>query len=480
MHYSEKLVDKLYLLSNCFLVFTLVLPKAFFNSGIFLWSLSFILNIIWKRRLKLSQLLLSKVSLGFIGIYSLYLLGLFWTDNFESGLKILERGLFYIVAPLILIEISFFSKKKLLKYIYLSFILACLSLLIYGFITGLYKSRLIPNIWQGNLTSSEVFLSLKWNYTYQIFAKHMGMHAVYLSVYLIFAFFLSLDLLRNKKLESRLQGLLKCALPLFVISLFLLQSAMMIFLFIFLCSLWYLRNIADLSSWKTPLFFAISLCGFVYVLIMKSNFTDSNNKLWILISFFMIGLVIPYLLKLLKGIRIKPIYALAILMIGIMGIMTISKVESVNDFAQNNPSNVTARILKWKASTEVIEDNLWIGVGTGATSDELLLKYDEMNFKAGIEHNYNEHNQYLRFWMENGILSLVLFLFVLLSLLILMEKVDHFPLLVLTLLLLFFSFSETPLAREKGVTFFVYFSVFYSFYFLNSNSVQTIRHESKL
>jgi O-antigen ligase len=68
------------------------------------------------------------------------------------------------------------------------------------------------------------------------------------------------------------------------------------------------------------------------------------------------------------------------------------------------------RILVWKAATEIIIENFWIGVGTGDAKDKMLEKYQEKGMVSEYENKLNSHNQYLNTFIAIGIIGFVILL----------------------------------------------------------------------
>jgi O-antigen ligase len=133
-----------------------------------------------------------------------------------------------------------------------------------------------------------------------------------------------------------------------------------------------------------------------------------------------------------------------------------------------------ARINIWKPSIDLIGDNLWSGVGTGDQEYELMKKFSEHNYVAGIEFKFNTHNLYMQTMLGHGFLGLLCLLAILaLQFFVAYNRGD---LLYLSFVLLFSlaGLTESLLNRNKGVIIFLLFS-----FLLYETSTQSQASEPK-
>jgi hypothetical protein len=125
-----------------------------------------------------------------------------------------------------------------------------------------------------------------------------------------------------------------------------------------------------------------------------------------------------------------------------------------------------ARIYQFKCSLQLIFKNVGsflFGYGIGDFKIELLNQYDVNNFEWGVNEKFNSHNQYLSTMLMGGMFSLIsLVSYFLYPLFTLTGKSRMFYMLLLVLFLSY-SLTESYLLREHGilfVSFFVTLSVF--------------------
>ncbi|MBK8368983.1 MAG: O-antigen ligase family protein [Bacteroidetes bacterium] len=85
----------------------------------------------------------------------------------------------------------------------------------------------------------------------------------------------------------------------------------------------------------------------------------------------------------------------------------INEKDKDNKVVTTSTDGTGSRIFVWKASFEVIKENLILGVGTGDSRDKLMEKYLEKNMKTEYEFGLNSHNQFLNTTVSIGIIGLI-------------------------------------------------------------------------
>lgn len=86
--------------------------------------------------------------------------------------------------------------------------------------------------------------------------------------------------------------------------------------------------------------------------------------------------------------------------------------HEISSYQQNYRTSVGERIHYYKNSLKLIQDNPWLGYGTGAYKSAICTKVAENECSV---FNWHPHNQYLFFWIENGFLGVLLYLAYILS-----------------------------------------------------------------
>jgi O-antigen ligase len=124
--------------------------------------------------------------------------------------------------------------------------------------------------------------------------------------------------------------------------------------------------------------------------------------------------------------------------------------------------NSALRLIFWKASADIIGENVWLGVGTGDVKSQMKSKYKEMRVYEQLHENDDPHNQFLRTFVATGLpgfLALMgVFAFACTRGI---QSRDYLLIAFLILMLIHFLF-KSMLFREDGV---VFFSFFYGLFY---------------
>lgn len=117
----------------------------------------------------------------------------------------------------------------------------------------------------------------------------------------------------------------------------------------------------------------------------------------------------------------------------------------------------TLRLVFWKASIEVIRENIWFGVGSGDVKNQIKEKYKEMGHYEKLHENDDPHNQFLRTFIATGLPGLLALAGVFVYGFSLgIQNKDYFILGFLILMVIHLLF-KSMLFRESGVMFFSFF-----------------------
>lgn len=126
-----------------------------------------------------------------------------------------------------------------------------------------------------------------------------------------------------------------------------------------------------------------------------------------------------------------------------------------------NGRSIMQRIESWKASCEVIKENLLFGVGTGDLPAAVHDQYSIMNSKLDSDHYLRSHNQYLAITVAFGIFGLAFFLFALFYPMLFLNQMGNFLYAVFLLTLVLSMLTEDTLETQAGATFFAFFNAFF-------------------
>lgn len=131
-----------------------------------------------------------------------------------------------------------------------------------------------------------------------------------------------------------------------------------------------------------------------------------------------------------------------------------------NRIIDPNGNSILQRKEHYRAALEILENNFWLGVGTGGVPAAYEKAYREIETKLKPEYRHRVHNQYLTFWITFGVLGFVLFIIWVLTPLAYAIKYNSYLPIVFFVMLLFIAMTEDVLETHVGVS---YVSFFYGF-----------------
>ncbi len=114
------------------------------------------------------------------------------------------------------------------------------------------------------------------------------------------------------------------------------------------------------------------------------------------------------------------------------------------------------RLEFWKASIGIIEENFWIGVGTGDIEQVFEEQYQEHQSYLAPEWRHRAHNQYLAIFVSFGVIGFLLFIFSLLYPAIKNQNLHDYLYFVFFFILLLSMFYEDTLETQAGATFYAF------------------------
>lgn len=199
-------------------------------------------------------------------------------------------------------------------------------------------------------------------------------------------------------------------------------------------------------------FLALPLAFLVYLIFYsssrKTGFKHIALGLWVVVASLAVMMAVPSSRK--------------------RALETIDEVQSARGIENKKQTN--HRVYLWSYGKQVIEENLWLGTGTGAANDALheKLKTCDARFWDGertytlSEKKYNFHNSFLQHWATHGLPGfLILMAIFVLPFYFFRENIDALGAAFLTLCFISF-LTESMLERQAGVLFFGYmYSVFF-------------------
>ncbi len=120
-------------------------------------------------------------------------------------------------------------------------------------------------------------------------------------------------------------------------------------------------------------------------------------------------------------------------------------------------NGLTIRLATWHCAAQVVEDNLFLGVGTGDSKQELMKSYAKNGYTVGIVQRYHTHNQGFEMMVKVGLLGLFALLGLIIVVLVRAFKEQHYLLASFALIFFLAMNTDIYLDREAGLFVFAFF-----------------------
>lgn len=344
-------------------------------------------------------------------LYIAYLLGLLYTSNFNFATEILETKFSFLLLPLVYSAYIHETSEKLDQYL-LAFVYGCVgyALFCFGYAFYAFYKPVYTDLYG-------VLYDLGYNYFYYSYLSSI-FHPSYTSMYAVVALLAIYYLNRKSIVQFNLKWVSVVVL-LSVYTLFLSSKAGWIGLFL------------------------------VFLVYLFELFRQSK---YLLILFVVIGLsTLFYLIN----VRFAPTYAQRIPKVETIE-NAINEKDEQNNAVTTSSDGTGSRIFVWKASVDVIKENLLLGVGTGDSRDKMLEKYLEKQMKTEYEFGLNSHNQFLNTAVSIGLLGLLLLLACFIVPFFKAFRVKNILVIGFVVLVSMNLLFESMFERQAGVIFYVF------------------------
>ncbi|MBK7182044.1 MAG: O-antigen ligase family protein [Bacteroidetes bacterium] len=358
---TEQLNKRVHVVLTTLLAFFIPLLPIALPILIVLLSLNWLINIsnvkISVRAIKHNTALTLMIVL-----YALYLVGLIYSSNFKFAGEILETKFSFLILPLVYAAYTNETKLQLSNYLK-SFIFGCITyaMLCFAYATYAFYKPVYTDLYG-------VLYDLGSNYFYYSYLSSL-FHPSYASMYAVVVLFSSYYLYKKEFLK----------LNYFWISVIAMFSI-------------YILLLSSKAGWIGLIFI---YTVFIIDLIRNSKY---------IIAITIVGLLVGLFLFL--NVYYAPLYAQRIPKAEVIE-NAINEKDKDNKVVTTSTDGTGSRIFVWKASFEVIKENLILGVGTGDSRDKLMEKYLEKNMKTEYEFGLNSHNQFLNTTVSIGIIGLI-------------------------------------------------------------------------
>jgi hypothetical protein len=220
-------------------------------------------------------------------------------------------------------------------------------------------------------------------------------------------------------------------------------------------------------------------------IILIGGIIQLSSKSILAILFVIVNVILP--LYLLKGRQRRRymITGLAVTMLGITGILSIStfrtryvtllKQDIVTD--KTIPHNSDSRIERWRVAAARIKEKSLLGYGSGSEIGLLREDFYDAKMYSSFLKGLNSHNQYISFLLKSGVWGLAVYLLTLFYGFKMAFKKKDVLLISFMLIIAVVSLAENVLDVDKGVMF---YSFFFSFFlFSDPDNEVIIREEQK-
>jgi O-antigen ligase len=341
----------------------------------------------------------------FILFFSWQLIGIIYSENRTEGWGNIIIRLSLFLFPLVLVSPGEMIQRKV-KALLRIFAISTFVYIIFCFGYAFYRSIHIQNgIWTFNsLYSPNDGLNYFFGSDFAVFQ-----HPSYLSIYILFSVFIAFESCFDYSIR-KMQKVVWLVISLILLTsiYFLSSRAGMLSVFI-LVPFYFLLRVRKIREYPFAWIFILLMIAILIPVVLITQRTSNHNK-----GFFK---------------------------------------KSLTETARQD-----GRLIIWKAALEISRKNLIFGVGTGAATDALVAEYERLGKEKMADVRLNAHNQFLEIILENGIISLILFLSIFATMFYIAIKENKIIYLVFILMLLLFFLFESILNRLGGVSFFALFA----------------------
>jgi len=266
---------------------------------------------------------------------------------------------------------------------------------------------------------------------YHRLSGHIGINAVYFSMYVLFCLFVLLHYFFFTRVNAKVRGIALLMIFYFILLEVMLSSKMFLFLL-----------------------FLSGLCLTAY-----SFFILGRKRLSIL---FLVLFLITLPATLLKFPYSK------------------SRIEYTQlkryEGSMDNNNGIAVRYVLWRASWDLLQRNqAFLGLGHFTAQDSLRKEYRDAGFEVAAREGYNSHNQYLFTWLSYGYLGIVSLLTCLIYPFLASWRRRNLLGICLAACFILGCLTECMLETQKGIVFFSFFSSLLAFH-LRSNGL-TLRRD---
>lgn len=381
--------------------FLAALPFDFFYSELIL--ISFALHtLIHVKRKDVKKIFVKPVLIP-VSFFLLNLVAVLYSSDKQEGINLSTRQLGILLFP-VLFSISQLDFARYKIRLLSIFGFSCTVTVAYLYFDAL---RTISGF---HMPMSSLFTL---NFMNHDFAKPIGIHATYLSVYIAFSMIIFLYLLLTRQVHQKW--------------IYILTSVIL------------LAGLLQLSSRAVFIAFMV-VVNLVFPFLL---FRGSKRSLFFLIT-SVISIAVFVLIYNIDSFKVRYVSEL--------------KTDLTDEV--RIIENTEPRVARWEVIMELVKRSPVIGYGNGSESQLLKEKYFEEGLYISYLNEFNTHNQYLSILLKTGIIGLLLFFFILCFGYAVAIKRKDLLLLSFMVIITVVSMSENILELNKGIFFYAFFFSF--------------------
>ena len=414
---------KIHLYITLLLVFSFPFSIHFANIIIVIWLFSWLLQVNIKKIKDIPNKIFLILILSF---FFLHIVGYFYSENQANALKIINRNLYILLFPLVIISARDLYKenfKNILSFFVVGNILAAIICLLNATISSFYieNGHLIFDA--GVQKGLSFFESIGWegnNFFYGQLSmfQHPSYFAMFIILALVFIIYLKNNYSKNSPNKNKIIKILTNDYIFIIILIFLsgivfLLSSKINLLIIFLLLIFYIFS----SKIKYKYFI------FLFIIILSTLFIISNPRFT---TFF-------------------------------------TNISGKSGNKEIKIQSGVSRLFIWNSSVEVIKKNIIFGVGTGDVQDEISKKFEEKNYTKLLSNSYNLHNDFIETFVKFGIFGFLILISFFIFAFYNAIKQKKFLLLFFLIITILNFFVESMLNRIAGIYYFAFFGSFLIF-----------------
>lgn len=349
-------------------------------------------------------------------LFLLYLVGVIYSENQQMAWSSVELKLSLVMAPLLIAGSSSFRKQHLSWSLFV-FIWAAVVMMCVAYILALINGL------QGDFSGGWIEMV-----TYEHLTRSISFQPIYLSFYLVFAFFGLIALHLNESFRDQLFYRNKYA-----------TYPVLAFLFV---------GIIMLSSRMEVLVLFATGAALILFFLPSKKQRRKYGLLLMALAVTAVGLI-------LSSAENRQRFT--------------EMIDISSDYTENQYGGRSIRLHKWKNALERWSQDPVLGVGTGDLQEELDKTYAKNNFDLALQYSFNPHNQYVETLLTLGIPGFVMLLVWLWGICLLGWRYKNWLLFAFGLIVSLSILTESMLERQWGIVFIAFFSVILMRYYCETD-----------